>query len=142
MSEAIISELSRALIDIAWHLGPKGVNGECCENLTMPEFIALDTISTIQNCPVQEVGHSLKFTKSGATRIVNRLEKKGYVNKIRSTEDARVCCVRLTPKGLRVLESTDTRYLRQFEDMLSKMPEMSDSHVIQVIFAMAESLKK
>jgi DNA-binding MarR family transcriptional regulator len=73
---------------------------------------------------------------------VNRLEKKGYVNKIRSTEDARVCCVRLTPKGLRVLESTDTRYLRQFEDMLSKMPEMSDSHVIQVIFAMAESLKK
>lgn len=141
MAEAVISELSRALIDIAWHLGPKGINGECCENLTMPEFIALGKISTTRNCPVQDVGHSLKFTKSGATRIVNRLEKKGYVNKIRSTEDARICCVKLTPKGLRVLESADARYLKQFEDLLSGMPEQSASHVIQVIFAMAKSLK-
>ncbi|MDZ7667454.1 MAG: MarR family transcriptional regulator [Desulfotignum sp.] len=141
MSGAVISDISRCLIEIAWHLGPKGINGECCENLTMPEFIALDKIFTTPNCPVQDVGYSLKFTKSGATRIVNRLEKKGYVNKIRSMDDARVCCVKLTKKGLRVLESTDARYLKQFEDMIAGMPEQSVSHVIQVIFAMAKSLK-
>lgn len=47
----------------------------------MPEFIALDKIFNTKNCPVQDIGLALGFTKSGATRIVNRLEKKGYVQK-------------------------------------------------------------
>ena len=73
----MISELSRSLLEIVWHFGPKGLNGECCDNLTMPEFIALDKVSSTKDCPVQDIGISLGFTKSGATRVVNRLEKKG-----------------------------------------------------------------
>jgi DNA-binding MarR family transcriptional regulator len=38
------------------------------------------------NFPVQDVGLQLGFTKSGATRIVNRMEKKG-LQKIKSHAD-------------------------------------------------------
>ena len=107
----MISELSRSLLEIVWHFGPKGLNGECCDNLTMPEFIALDKVSSTKDCPVQDIGISLGFTKSGATRVVNRLEKKGYVKKIKSHDDARFCCVDITEKGELVLKSTDSRYL-------------------------------
>ncbi|MCK8603738.1 MarR family winged helix-turn-helix transcriptional regulator [Desulfoferrobacter suflitae] len=93
MNKTQMPELSRALIEIVWHFGPKGLDGQCCENLSLPEFLALDKVAGTKDCPVQEVGHALGFTKSGATRIVNRLEKKGYVEKVRSDEDARVCCV-------------------------------------------------
>lgn len=137
----IISDISRSLIEVAWHFGPKGLNGECCDNLTMPEFIALDKVSASHNCPVQDVGYSLGFTKSGATRIVNRLEKKGYVNKIKSFDDARVCCVVITERGERVLKSANSRYIKQFDELMAKMPSQTVAEVVQILTAMAKALR-
>lgn len=141
MKQKPISSLSRSLIEIAWHFGPKGLNGECCENLTMPEFIALDKVSTRSNCAVQDVGNSLGFTKSGATRVVNRLEKKGYVRKIKSHDDARVCCVEITKSGEGVLSSADSRYIKQFHSIVAKMPEHSLADIVKMLSAMANALK-
>jgi len=141
MSRDSISELSRSLMEFAWHFGPKGLEGECCDNLSMPEFLALDKVSTTRDCAVQNVGTSLGFTKSGATRIVNRLEKKGYVQKVKSQEDARVCCVVITERGESVLESADARYSRQFEELLSKMPEQSAAQTKEVFAHLARALK-
>lgn len=141
MKRSAISDISRSLIDIAWHFGPKGLNGECCENLTMSEFIALDKVATTQHSAVQDVGYSLGFTKSGATRIVNRLEKKGYVQKVKSHEDARVCCVEITKSGEGVLSFTDSRYMEQFHSIAAKMPEHSLADTVKVLSAMANALK-
>jgi DNA-binding MarR family transcriptional regulator len=142
MMQTVISDISRSLIEIAWCFGPKGLNGECCENLTMPEFIALDKISTTTNCAVQAVGYSLGFTKSGATRIVNRLEKKGYVQKIKSHEDARICCVEITKSGERVLLSANSRYMEQFHIIVSKMSNHAMADVVNVLTAMASAMKQ
>ncbi len=141
MTQSAISDISRSLIEIAWYFGPKGLNGECCENLTMPEFIALDKISTTTNCAVQDVGYSLGFTKSGATRIVNRLEKKGYVQKLKSHEDARICCVEITKSGERVLSSANSRYMEQFHAIAEKMPEYTVAETVKLLTAMANALK-
>lgn len=141
MKQTKISDISRSLIEIAWHFGPRGLNGECCENLTMPEFLALDKVSTTSNCSVQDVGYSLGFTKSGATRIVNRLERKGYVQKIKSNEDARICCVAITRIGERVLSSANSRYMEQFHIIVAKMPDHSLTDVVKVLTAMANALK-
>jgi DNA-binding MarR family transcriptional regulator len=75
LPKAIISEISRALIEIAWQLGPKGIDGKCCDDLTLAEFMALDRVLMNPSCSVNEIGISLGFTKSGATRVVDRLEK-------------------------------------------------------------------
>lgn len=142
MRTVSISEFSRSLIEIAWHFGPKGLNGECCDDLTMPEFIALEKVSTTQNCPVQDVGYALGFTKSGATRIVNRLEKKGYVTKVKSCEDARICCVVITEKGEAVLESVNAWYITQFDELVSKIPPDTFSEVVYGLRVMANALKR
>lgn len=142
MKRSTISDIGRSLIEIAWHFGPKGLNGECCEDLTMPEFITLDKVSTTPNCPVQKIGHALGFTKSGATRIVNRLEKKGYIKKIKSPDDARYCCLGITAAGVRVLLSADSRYLEQFHDIVSKMSDYSMSDIAGMLTVLARSLKQ
>jgi MarR family 2-MHQ and catechol resistance regulon transcriptional repressor len=142
LTQKIISELSRSLIEIAWHFGPKGLRGECCGDLTMPEFIALEKVSTTPDCPVQVVGHSLGFTKSGATRIVNRLAKKGFIDKVKSPQDARICCVVITEKGERTLRAANSRYTEQFKELLAKMPPETVPEVIRAVTVMALSLKK
>lgn len=139
-SKTSISKLSRAVIEIAWYFGPKGLDGQCCENLSMPEFLALDNISSVRDCPVQEIGLVLGFTKSGATRIVNRLEQKGYVRKIKSCDDARVCCVVITTSGKNVLRMADRRYSEALKRMLSRMPKRDSSKVKSALKAMAGAL--
>jgi DNA-binding MarR family transcriptional regulator len=138
----MLSEPGSTLAAIAWHFGPKGLNGECCEDLSMPEFIALDKVSATPDCSVQEVGRRLGFSKSGATRVVNRLEKKGCIQKLRSAEDGRICCIAITDKGKQVLESADVRYQQQFEEIVAKIPGLSEQEIATVLSKVAAVVKK
>lgn len=133
--------VSRALIEIVWQFGPRGLDGECCEDLSMPEYLALEAAALTTDCPVQGIGTKLGFTKSGATRIVNRLEKKGYVQKIRSNEDARICCVVPTNKGDQILANVNRHYMKKLEAVLSKTPEGQTEIIRKAIITMATALR-
>lgn len=132
----------RALAQIAWHFGPKEPLGECCEDLTMPEFLALDKISVTPDCPVHEIGIVLGFSKSGATRVVNRLEKKDYIRRVRSSEDGRVCCVEITDRGAAALLSAKENYQKRFEKIVKKLPHDTARQIINSISLLAAALEK
>lgn len=134
--------VSRALLEIVWQFGPKGLDGECCEDLSMPEFLALEAAALKKDCPVQHIGNKLGFTKSGATRIVNRLEKKGYIQKIRSLDDARICCVVPTEQGKRILDSVSDYYANRLKSVLTKVPEDQTANIINAIHEMAKALHR
>ena len=134
--------VSRSLIEIVWEFGPKGLDGECCEDLSMPEYLALEAAYYTTDCPVQHIGKTLGFTKSGATRIVNRLEKKGYISKLRSSDDARICCVVPTHKGENVLESVSRHYNDKLQLVLSKTSNEQSDMIIDAIITMAKALHR
>jgi DNA-binding MarR family transcriptional regulator len=136
-----ISGSVRSLIEIVWHFGPKSLDGTCCENLSMPEYIALDKISNTHDCPVQDIGLKLGFTKSGATRIVKRLEKKGLVKKHKFQDDARICCITITPKGQKALESAENICSSRFEKLIANVPAGSRSGIKDTLAFMAKALK-
>ncbi|NLI74857.1 MAG: MarR family transcriptional regulator [Candidatus Riflebacteria bacterium] len=141
MKHGSITALTRALIEIAWFFGPKGASGRCCEDLAMPEFLALVTIADLPDCPVQEIGAALGFTKSGATRIVDRLERKGYVTRVKSPDDARVCCVVITPRGRNILETTDARYQESLKAVLARLPGEETPAVRKMITMLARAMR-
>ena len=86
---------------------------------------------------MQDVGIKLGFTKSGATRLVDRLEKKGWVIKERSMLDGRVCCISLTNKGnkmyLKVLES----FSEQINRLLEGYGEPETKLIVQALNRLA-----
>ncbi len=108
----------------------------------MPEFIAMDKISSTKNCSVQEVGNYLGFSKSGATRVVNRLEKKGCVTKLKTSKDGRICCVSITTKGKQVLEAANMRYQQQFEEIVAKISDLSAREIAAVFSRVAAAVKR
>jgi DNA-binding MarR family transcriptional regulator len=134
--------VSRALREIVWQFGPKGLDGQCCQDLSMPEYLALETAAMTTDCPVQDIGARLGFTKSGATRIVNRLEKKGYIQKCRSSEDGRICCVMPTEKGRQILANESRIYMEKLEAVLEKTPEGKSDNIRTAIVSMAEVLRR
>ena len=100
-----IEDLSALIRDITWNFGARGLKGECCGDLSQPEYRALCLASEHQNCSMQDIAKDLGFTKGGATRVVDRLEKKGYIRRQRHPEDGRVCCVDVTLQGSMLVNS-------------------------------------
>lgn len=123
-----ISEIYNLIQELAWHFGSHGLNGECCGDLSLVEFMALKKAYEKKDLSIQEFGSALKFTKSGATRIINRLESKGYVIRLRSDIDGRVCCVNLTVKGSEAVSKIIERYTAYIGDILKDQePEVIDN---------------
>ena len=113
-----ISDIYNSLQEITWHFGSHGVNGVCCADLSFVEFIALKKTHENNECSIQSIGKSLNFTKSGATRIINRLESKGYVIRENSPIDGRFCCVSITDKGTQAIRQIAKNYTSYLHEVL------------------------
>jgi MarR family 2-MHQ and catechol resistance regulon transcriptional repressor len=122
-------ELSELIREITWNFGARGLKGECCGDLSQPEYRALCLASERQQCSMQDIAKELGFTKGGATRVVNRLEKKGYIERQRSPEDGRICCVKVTAPGSVLVKSVN----RDKEDRIVKIMASVDPGMQEVI---------
>jgi len=115
-----IAEIYNLIQELSWHFGSHGLDGECCGDLSLVEFMALKTTYENEELSIQDIGNALSFTKSGATRIIDRLENKGYVVRKRSPVDGRVCCVTLTDKGEKTVAKIMGRYTAYVNEMLKE----------------------
>jgi len=124
-------DIYNSLQEIAWHFGDHGINGNCCENLSFIEFMALKRVCENTDISIQEIGINLNITKSGATKVINRLERKGYVIRKISPIDGRVCCVGVTDTGVKTISKITERYAGHIKAIL----EEKDTAAIQEIRA-------
>lgn len=115
-----IPDIYNSLQEIAWHFGSHGINGECCDDLSFVEYMALKKVHGNNEPSIQEIGNALNFTKSGATRIITRLENKGYVTRKNSPMDGRVCCVSITAKGGEAISRIMDNYTAYLEGILKE----------------------
>ena len=141
MANKNIPGIYNLLQEIAWNFGDHGFNGECCGDLSLVEFMALKRAYENSNFSIQEIGNSLNFTKSGATRVIDRLENKGYVTREHSPADGRVCCVTVTNKGLDILTEVAKKKTEYLEKALKNInPEIIDS-IEKILKMLVESLQ-
>ncbi|MDD2586925.1 MAG: MarR family transcriptional regulator [Bacteroides sp.] len=124
-----IADIYSLLQEIAWYFGDHGLGGECCADLSFVEFMALKKAYENKDSSIQDIGNALNFTKSGSTRIIDRLENKGYIIRERSALDARVCCVPVTIKGTEVMKSVLDERNRELNEILKDL----DSEMIEQI---------
>ena len=129
MDSNTTKDLSALIREITWSFGARGLKGECCGGLSQPEYRALCLASERKQCSMQEIATDLGFTKGGATRVVNRLEKKRYIERQRSPEDGRVCCVKVTSLGSMLVKSVS----RENEDRIDRIMSKIDPGMQEVI---------
>lgn len=134
--EKQIIDIYNSLQELAWHFGDHGINGKCCEDLSFVEFMALKKIYENEEITIQEIGFNLNFTKSGATKIINRIEKKGYVIRKSSPLDGRVCCVCVTENGVKVITKIIKKYTAYIQEILSDL----DTDTVKEIKTTLETL--
>ena len=121
MDSSSAKDLSVLIREITWRFGARGLKGECCGDLSQPEYRALCLASERPKYTMQQIANELGFTKGGATRVVNRLEKKGYIKRQRSPEDGRVCCVQVTSQGSMLVKSVSRDNEARLDRIMSKI---------------------
>jgi len=137
-----IPDIYSSLQEIAWHFGSHGINGECCDDLSLVEFMALKKVHGNHEFSIQKIGSAINFTKSGATRIINRLENKGYVARGNSPIDGRVCCVSITAKGIEVISRIMENYTIYLEDVLKEFEPQKLEQIRETLEMLVNSVQQ
>jgi len=107
--------------DMVYNFGTHNMSSNCCENISHGEFRALRVISRMDRCAMQDIAKSIAVTKSGATRIVTRLEEKKLVRRMNDQNDGRVCCVQLSKEGKSLISRLTEEPAKRMETILSEM---------------------
>ena len=136
------TEIYSLIQELAWHFGDRGFNGECCGDLSLVEFMALKKIQESANITMQEIGNALNFTKGGASKVVDRLENKGYVAREVSPADGRVCCVNTTAKGAKTTSEIVRKYSAQVDEMLKELNADSIGKIKAALEILVEAAHK
>ncbi len=69
-------------------------------NVTGPQLTVVKLLETIGDLSLSELSDRIHAQNSTVTGIVDRMEREGLAQRIRSTEDRRVVRIHLTEKGL------------------------------------------
>ncbi|MHC9545026.1 MAG: MarR family winged helix-turn-helix transcriptional regulator [Vulcanimicrobiota bacterium] len=116
-------DLVELLDEVLWRFGSQSPEGYCCEDISYVEYRALRVVEKTETCTMHRIGQHLGFTKSGATRIIDRLERKGYAQRKRGKDDHRVCCVTLTDTGHSLVERIGMELSRKTGTSLALLDE-------------------
>lgn len=73
--------------------------------------------------PMSRIAEKYMLTKAGLTSIIDRLEEKELVRRVRSESDRRVIYVELTEKGRERLMESRKIFLNVLSSFLSKLSE-------------------
>ena len=90
-------------------------------DLTAPQFYVLATIGYAGGMPFSDIGVKMMVTVSNLTGIVDRLEEKGLVTRVRDSRDRRVVRVMLTDKGTKLYKSTIPLFEKSISEVFSPL---------------------
>lgn len=83
----------------------------------------LDILYNLKKVTLTKFAEIAKVTKPGATQIINKFVKEGYVTKTVSKEDKRVCYIELTEQIKNNLEKSYQKINEFYQDCLSFLSE-------------------
>lgn len=89
------------------------------KGITTAQFEVLMELMKYRELPMCRIGDLLSVTGGNVTGLIDRLEKKGLVERTRSEKDRRIVMARITRKGDRVFRRVSGEFEEHIETTLS-----------------------
>ena len=104
--------------------------------LTFPTY---DVLIHIEDDPeglrMNQLAERILYSKSGLTRVVDRLERDGYVRRVRPDNDRRSIFVVLTDEGRRAMEEARRHHRNSIEEHFARLLTDADIKALNRAFA-------
>ena len=82
---------------------------------------------------MSELGSHLGLDKSSISGLVDRAERRGLVERVRSTDDGRAVHVRLTDEGRARIEAGEAEYGARIARLLAHLPAADQTVLVQLV---------
>ena len=90
------------------------------KQFNITDYYYLTTIYNMDNPNLGEVAEKLKLTKPAISALVKRLIKHELIEKTKSDEDGRIYYLKVTEKGIKIIEGDNALYSR-FTSLISEI---------------------
>jgi len=110
--------------------------------LTGPQLVVLKELLVDSPRPVNELARSVNLSQATVTGILDRLEKKGMIERVRSTVDRRKVLVSPTPTAEAALAGAPPLLQEHFTSSFVRLPDWQQSQILsslQRIVALMEA---
>lgn len=101
--------------------------------ITLPQLICLKEVASHGPIAIGALTKIVFINNSTVTGIIDRLEKRDLVQRVRISKDRRQVHVEITETGLRFLEKAPTPIHHQF---MSKLEKMSSEDVSMILWGL------
>ncbi|ENU29358.1 MarR family transcriptional regulator [Acinetobacter sp. NIPH 1852] len=109
--------------------------------ITTPQLVALMTVAKIGPCSMSVIGKAIFVSPSTVVGIIDRLEEKGLVLRVRDTQDRRHVHVSLTAKGEQLLDQSPSALPEGFSLALQALTNDERQHLIVSLERFAQLLE-
>lgn len=93
------------------------------KDLTIEQYYVLRYLATRGSCPSSELADQFEVNRSAITAMIDRLDTKGYVRRIRHGEDRRMVHLEITEEGTGIYQVVEDKirhlvgsYLNELND--------------------------
>ena len=110
--------------------------------LTYPQRIALMILDGDGPMPISDLASAMGSANSTISGVVDRLERLGLAQRIRSEQDRRKIYVSVTEKYIQQREETTGKATSDFADAICHLSEEEKNEIMAALNRLAEALEK
>jgi DNA-binding MarR family transcriptional regulator len=110
-------------------------------NLTGPQLTILKILETIGDLSLSEVSDRIRAQNSTVTGIIDRMEREGLVQRVRSQEDRRVIRIHLTDKGAKLAESIPVEPMELLRGALGGLAPAETKEFLRIMTKIAKRIR-
>lgn len=115
-------------------LGQIGPDEVCCEGLTQRQCAILRTLVEQEGARISDLAASSGITPSAMTRVLEKLEHRGLVERVRGTQqDGRAAAVRITAAGRRTRKQLDQLMRDRTNQIIASIPASEQAQILKAL---------
>jgi len=123
-------------------LGRVGPDEVCCEGLSQRQCAILRTLVAQEGARISDLAQSSCITPSAMTRVLEKLEARGLVERVRGAQDdGRAATVRITAAGRRTRKQLDSLMRERTNQIITSIPEKQRNHILDALHTLNNAIE-
>lgn len=128
-----VNELNKIMPEIMRGFMRKQENELLKGKITLPQFLILDFLNKGTESKMTDIARFLEVSTPCATNMVDRLVRQGYLLRIYDPKDRRIIRVRLTSKGVSLVEKINAQRKQRATEIFSKLSGYERSTYLKIL---------
>jgi MarR family 2-MHQ and catechol resistance regulon transcriptional repressor len=130
----VLSRASKVILEEAHKTSEK-------HGLNPTEFAVLELLHHTGRQPIQKIGQKILLRSGSMTYVVDKLEKRGLLERVFCEEDKRVTYMSITPSGIELMTSIFPEHADNIEAIMSSLTSEEQNQAIGLLRKLGLSVR-